>query len=48
MTTNQEISGMVWELSTMTLATVRGAGHKVPTDKPAEAEEILEVFLGRR
>ena len=44
----QDIAGMVWELSTMTLATVKGAGHMVPTDKPAEAEEILEVFLGRR
>ena len=42
---NQNISGMVWELDSITLATVRGAGHMVPTDKPAEAEEILNVFL---
>ncbi len=34
---NQNISGMVWELDKMTLATVRGAGHMVPSDKPAEA-----------
>ena len=37
-TNNQNISGMVWELDSMTLATVRGAGHMVPSDKPAEAE----------
>lgn len=30
----QEISGMIWELDGMTLATVRGAGHMVPSDKP--------------
>ena len=36
---------MVWEFDAITLATVRGAGHMVPTDKPAEAEEILNVFL---
>jgi serine carboxypeptidase-like clade 2 len=35
---NQNISGMVWELDSLTLATVRGAGHMVPSDKPAEAE----------
>ena len=44
---NQNISGMIWELDKMTLATVRGAGHMVPSDKPAEAEEILNVFLER-
>ncbi len=36
---------MVWELDSLTLATVRGAGHMVPTDKPAEAYEIFSVFL---
>ncbi len=34
---NQNISGMVWELDGMTFATVRGSGHMVPSDKPAEA-----------
>jgi len=37
-TNSQNISGMVWELEGMTLATVRGAGHMVPSDKPQEAE----------
>jgi len=36
-TGNQNISGMLWELDGMTLATVRGAGHMVPSDKPEEA-----------
>ncbi len=47
MVTGQTTAGMVWELDGMTLATVRGAGHMVPSDKPAEALEILNVFLGR-
>ena len=34
---DQNIAGMLWELDGMTLATVRGAGHMVPSDKPAEA-----------
>lgn len=42
---NQNISGMVWELDSLTLATVRGAGHMVPSDKPAEAYEIYSIFL---
>jgi serine carboxypeptidase-like clade II len=33
-TNSQNISGMLWELNGMTLATVRGAGHMVPSDKP--------------
>lgn len=45
---DQNISGMLWQLDGMTLATVRGAGHMVPSDKPAEAEEILNVFLDRK
>ena len=36
-TASQNISGMIWELDKMTLATVRGAGHMVPSDKPEEA-----------
>lgn len=47
-TNSQNVSGMVWQLEGMTLATVRGAGHMVPSDKPQEAEEILNVFLGRK
>ncbi len=37
---------MLWQLEGLTLATVIGAGHMVPTDKPAQALEILDVFLG--
>jgi carboxypeptidase C (cathepsin A) len=29
---------MLWQLEGLTLATVLGAGHMVPSDKPAEAE----------
>jgi serine carboxypeptidase-like clade 2 len=36
-TASQNISGMLWQLEGLTLATVIGAGHMVPTDKPAEA-----------
>lgn len=35
---DKNISGMVWELEGITFASVIGAGHMVPTDKPAEAE----------
>jgi serine carboxypeptidase-like clade 2 len=35
-TANQTISGMLWQLEGLTLATVIGAGHMVPSDKPAE------------
>ena len=45
-TNSQNISGMVWQLQGLTLATVVGAGHMVPSDKPVEAEEILNIFLG--
>ena len=34
-TGDQNISGMLWQLEKMTLITVRGAGHMVPSDKPA-------------
>jgi len=44
---SQNISGMVWQYNTITLATVRGAGHMVSWDKPAEALELFNVFLER-
>ena len=33
-THNQNVSGMVWEIEGLTFASIRGAGHMVPTDKP--------------
>ena len=45
-TASQNISGMLWQLEGLTLATVIGAGHMVPTDKPADALEIFDIFLG--
>lgn len=46
-TNNNEFAGMVWELEGLTFISVSGAGHMVPTDRPRQAEEILNVFVGK-
>lgn len=42
---SQNISGMIWELEGISLVTFLGAGHMVPTNKPAEAHTMLDNFL---
>jgi serine carboxypeptidase-like clade 2 len=42
---NQNVSGMVWELEGLTFASIRTAGHMVPTDNPEEAFTMLDNFL---
>lgn len=46
-TVKGQIGGYVTQYkgSQVTFATVRGAGHMVPTDKPAVAEHIIQSFL---
>jgi serine carboxypeptidase-like clade 2 len=36
---------MVWEIDGLTFASIRGAGHMVPTDKPEEALVMLDNFI---
>lgn len=36
---------MVWKLTNLTFASVKGAGHLVPKDKPKEAETLLNSFM---
>lgn len=43
---DKKLAGMVWELDGLTFVSVIGAGHMVPGDKPAAAEQMLNVFLG--
>lgn len=40
------MAGMVWKLRGFTFVSVKGAGHMVPTDKPKEAQIMLDAFLG--
>lgn len=42
---NGQIAGFVKEFKGITFATVRGAGHMVPQDKPAEALVMFRKFL---
>lgn len=43
-----QVGGMVWELNTLTLATVRGAGMMVGREKPKELYTILDAFLNNK
>ena len=38
-------AGRYVEYEGLTMATVRGAGHTVPQDKPAEALVLIKSFL---
>ncbi|CAD6231490.1 unnamed protein product [Miscanthus lutarioriparius] len=40
-----QVAGRYVEYEGLTMATVRGAGHTVPQDKPAEALVLIESFL---
>ncbi|CAO2202951.1 unnamed protein product [Urochloa humidicola] len=45
---NNQVAGRFIEYEGLTLATVRGAGHDVPQDKPAEALVLISSFLSDR
>ncbi|CAB3404007.1 unnamed protein product [Caenorhabditis bovis] len=45
---NGQIGGYVTEYKNMKFTTVRGAGHMVPTDKPAVADHIIRSFLNNK
>lgn len=42
---NGQVAGFVKHYDRITYMTVKGSGHMVPTDKPAEALAMIEVFL---
>lgn len=44
-THEDQVAGMVWQLRNFTFATVKGAGHMVPKDKPKEAYTLITSFL---
>lgn len=43
--TNNQVSGYVKYFDRITFMTVKGSGHMVPTDKPAEALHMFDMFL---
>lgn len=43
--TNKQVSGFIKKFDGITYMTVKGSGHMVPTDKPAEALNMFEMFL---
>ncbi|KAM3141577.1 hypothetical protein pb186bvf_006182 [Paramecium bursaria] len=42
---DEQIAGEYWMLDGLTFATVRGAGHMVPTDKRPEAFQMIKYFF---
>ena len=42
---NQQIGGFIRRWDGLTFATVKGAGHMVPTDKPAQAFHLFSYFI---
>lgn len=42
---NGQVAGFVKHYEGITYMTVKGSGHMVPTDKPAEALAMFEIFL---
>lgn len=40
-----QVGGMVWKLKGLTFASVKGAGHMVPKDKPKEAAVLFNAFI---
>lgn len=45
LTDSDQIAGFVDDFGSMKFVTVRGAGHMVPEDKPAEALAMLNQFI---
>lgn len=43
--TNRQVSGFVKYFDGITYVTIKGSGHMVPTDRPAEALHMFEMFL---
>ncbi|KAB7495457.1 Pheromone-processing carboxypeptidase KEX1 [Armadillidium nasatum] len=43
---NGQIAGFVKRYELLDFVTVRGSGHMVPTDKPAEALHLIDSFVG--
>lgn len=42
---NGQVAGFVKHYDGITFMTVKGSGHMVPTDKPAEALQMFDIFL---
>lgn len=42
---NNQVAGFVKHYEGITYMTVKGSGHMVPTDKPAEAAALFDVFI---
>lgn len=43
-----QVGGMVWKLKGLTFASVKGAGHMVPKDKPKEAYVLFNAFINNQ
>jgi serine carboxypeptidase-like clade 2 len=43
--TDNQVSGFVKYFERITFMTVKGSGHMVPMDKPAEALHMFDMFL---
>jgi serine carboxypeptidase-like clade 2 len=41
-----QVAGRFVEFHGMSMVTVRGAGHLVPLNKPAEGLKLINAFLG--
>ncbi|CAK9162779.1 unnamed protein product, partial [Ilex paraguariensis] len=47
-TTNQQVGGWTIQYEGLVFVTVRGAGHQVPTFKPAQALQLIRHFLANK
>ena len=44
-THEDQMAGLVWKLRGFTFVSIKGAGHMVPSDKPKEAQIMLNAFI---